>query len=266
MRSYDGRPVRPVEEYDALWSRIRDRAAALIDEGERDLSRVVRLLEAEWRRPSVEPKDGAAFGKVVILPQAVQIGGRRDLYMRVLTTACTPRTGMVVELGSGWGHNLLNLYLYGGPEVPYFALEPTASGRECVELLAGLQPRLELSALPYDLEQPRYDLPVANEHVLVFTSHSIEQVPELPRETLTRLFELGRTITVAHFEPIGWQIEENEVTTRSRKHATRKGYNRNLWALLNELADTGEISIDTVVPDLFGFKQRMAATLVVWRR
>jgi len=256
----------PVEEYDAIWSGIRDRAAAVVAEGERDLSRVVRRLEREWRDMSMEPKGGTAFGKVVVLPRAALIGGRRDVFMHVLLTACTPATSMVVELGSGWGHNLLNLHLWGGPKVPYFALEPSVPGRECVELLAALEPRLELTVLPFDLGRPRYELPTGSEHVLVFTAHSIEQVSELPHETLIGLFALGRSITVVHFEPIGWQLGENEVTAASREHALEKGYNRNLWPVLTELADVGEISIETAIPDLIGHKKRNASSLVVWRR
>jgi hypothetical protein len=241
--------VLPVEEYDIIWSGIRDRAAALIAEGETDLSRVVRRLEREWRDMSLEPKGGTAFGKVVVLPRAALLGARR-----------------VVELGSGWGQNLLNLHLWGGPKVPYFALEPSASGRECVELLAGLAPGLELTAVPFDFQRPSYELPRENEHVLVFTAHSIEQVTELEPEALTGLFALGRSLTVVHFEPIGWQIGETEVTAGSREHAFDKAYNRNLWPLLNQLAGAGEITIETALPDLIGHKKRNASTLVVWKR
>jgi hypothetical protein len=258
--------VLAVEEYDAIWSGIRDRAGVLVAEGETDLSRVVRRLEREWSDMSLESKGGTAFGRVVVLPRAALLGARRDVIVHVLKSACNPRTTMVVELGSGWGQNLLNLHLWGGPKVPCFALEPNASGRECVELLAGLAPGLELTALPFDFQRPGYELPRENEHVLVFTAHSIEQVTELEREALTGLFALGRSLTVVHFEPIGWQIGETKVTAGSREHAFDKAYNRNLWPLLNELAGAGEITIDTAIPDLIGHKKRNASTLVVWRR
>ena len=171
---------------------------------------------------------------------------------------------MVVELGCGWGHNLLNLYLAGGPRVPYYALEPSPAGRECVELLARLEPQLDLRALPFDFQEARYDLPTDNEHVLVFTVHSIEQVPALPREAITGLFGLGRAVTVVHLEPVGWQIGDS--TKLSHRYALRKNYNRNLWALLKDLEEAGEIAITRVVADLIGHKRYIASTLVVWQR
>jgi hypothetical protein len=59
--------------------------------------------------------------------------------------------------GKRLGKYLVDLYLWGGPNVRYFALEPTSSGRACM---------------------------------------SIEQVPELPKEALTGLFGLGESLTV----------------------------------------------------------------------
>ena len=44
----------------------------------------------------------------------------------------------------------------------------------------------------------------------------------------------------------------------------RQRYNRNLWALLQELAAGGELTVDTVVPDLFGDKYKNPGTLIVW--
>ena len=254
----------PVEEYDAIWSGIRDRAAAVVAEGERDLSRVVRRLEREWRDMSMEPKGGTAFGKVVVLPRAALIGGRRDVFMHVLLTACTPATSMVVELGSGWGHNLLNLHLWGGPRVPYYALEPAESGRACTDVLAALEPDLDLTTAPYDYERPDYGvLPAGNAHVLVFSVHSIEQVTDLPRETVTGLLGLGTRVTGVHFEPVGWQIVD-EPDQASHEYALRQRYNRNLWPLLQELERAGDLTVETVTPDLFGDKYKNPGTLIVW--
>lgn len=259
--------MKRAKRYDARWTEVGDLVARVLDSGERDLSRAVRLVEAGWRSTDSQPTRptrGTAFGTAVVLPHAALIGGRRDLFVQVLIEACTEETGLVVELGSGWGHNLLNLYLAGGPRVPYYALEPSPAGRACVELLAGLEPETEIRSLPFDLEHPHYDLPSDNEHVLVFTVHSIEQIPELPREALTGLFALGRALTVVHLEPLGWQIGDS--TEQSRRYALRKNYNRNLWALLKELEEAGEITIADVVPDLISHKPYIASSLVVWKR
>ena len=256
---------RSIGKYEGEWGRVREIAESVIASGERDLSRVLRLVEAKWRGMSAEPAEGLAFGEPIVIPDAALFGGRRDLILSVLRNACRPETGLVAELGSGSGINLLNLHLWGGPRVPYFALEPTEQGRACVTLLAGLDRDLELTAQPFDYESPRYDLPRA-EHALVFTSHSIEQVTDLPREAITSLFGLGRSVTGVHFEPIGWHLREASSDDAARQWGEKKRYNRNLWALLTGLAAEGEIEIETAVPDILGDKRRNASTLVVWQR
>ena len=72
-------------------------------------------------------------------------------------------------------------------------------------------------------------------------------------------------MTGVHFEPVGWQILD-EPDAASRQYAVRQRYNRNLWSLLQVLAGDGALTIDTVVPDLFGDKYKNPGTLIVWRR
>ena len=256
---------RSIGKYEGEWGRVRELAERVIASGESDLSRVLRLVEAEWRGMTAEPAEGLAFGAPVVLPDAALFGGRRDLILSLLRGACRPETGLVAELGSGSGINLLNLHLWGGPRVPYFALEPTEQGRACATLLAGLDGGLHLTARPFDFESPRYDLPRV-EHALVFTSHSIEQVTELPRDAVTGLFDLARRVTGVHFEPIGWQLRQASGDDPARRWAEKKGYNRNLWPLLDGLAASGEIEIETALPDIIGDNRRNASTLVVWQR
>jgi hypothetical protein len=193
-------------------------------------------------------------------------GARRDLIQRMLLDACEPDTRLVVELGAGGGINLLNLWLWGGPLVPYYALEPAETGRETAAMLAALEPKLDLTTLPYDYEHPRYDeLPRVGGHALVFTVHSVEQVTELPREAITGLFELGARVTGLHFEPVGWQVVD-EPDEAASEYAQRQLYNRNLWPLLKELEAAGELAIEAVQPDLFGDKSKNPGTLIVWSR
>ena len=256
---------RTIDRYEGKWESVRDFAVGVVESGERDLSRAVRRVEAEERELSLEPQAGTALGQRVTLPRAAMTGARRDLIQRILLDACTVGTARVVELGSGGGMNLFNLHLWGGPRVPYHALEPTRSGRACTETLAALDPKLDLITAPFDFELPRYDtLPRVDAHVLVFTVHSIEQVTELPREAITGLFGLGTSVTGVHFEPVGWQIVD-EPDPASRDYAVRQRYNRNLWPLLQELSAGGDLTMETVVPDLFGDKYKNPGTLVVWR-
>lgn len=259
MRSADS----PIEKYEGDWGALRDLAARVAAD-EPKLPRAVRLVEAGQRSLSLEPLGGMALGTPVTLPRAALFGGRRDLIQRALLDACVPETGLVVELGSGPGLNLLDLYLWGGPRVPYYALEPTESGRACTTILAELEPDLDLRTAAYDYRRPDYRaLPTGNAHVLVYTVQSIEQIPLLSREVVTGLFALGDTVTGLHFEPVGWQIL-SEPGASQRAYATQMGYNRNLWPLLQELEREGELTIDTVAANIFGHKVKNACTLIVW--
>ena len=255
-----------LDVYGQKWDGLREQAVRLVEGGERDLSRVLRLVEADWRSADASPMQAPVFGTVVTLPRAALVAGRRDLIARVIAAQARPETAWVAELGAGWGQNLLDLWLVGGPRVPYFSLEPTPEGRACAEYLASLDPDLDLTAKEIDLEHPVYDLPAGGEHVLAYTIHSVEQITELPREAITGLFELGRSVTGVHFEPIGWQVEDRPELGATKKHSAKKDYNRNLWPLLRGLEAEGELRIETVVPDLIGIKPHNASTLVVWHR
>ena len=147
-----------LDVYGQKWERLRDRAAELVDSGENDLSRVLRLVEADWRSADASSMEAPVFGTVVTLPRAALVAARRDLIARVIAGQARPETAFVAELGAGWGQNLLDLWLVGGPRVPYFALEPTPEGRACAEYLAGLDPDLDLTAKAFDFERPEYDL------------------------------------------------------------------------------------------------------------
>jgi hypothetical protein len=256
-----------VQAYNENWTGILDAIRDRLAAGECSLPRVLALVESDWRKLDLRPTEGTAFGRRVILPRAALFGARKRLFMSVLVGVCRSSTAMVVELGSGWGNNLLELYLSGGPSAAkYYALEPTEAGRECTRLLARLEPSLEVVALPFDYRAPDYSgVSKTNSHVVVFTSHSIETIPQLTENVITGLFALGESITGVHFEPIGWQIRDNESGIGStREYALKSHYNENLWMLLSTLAKQGRIVIETTMPDIFHFKTYNASSLVIW--
>jgi hypothetical protein len=256
-----------VEIYNENWRNILVAVERELAAGERSLSRTLRLVEAEWRKSDLRPTKGTSLGKEVVLPRAALFGARQTLRMSVLTGVCRPSTTLVVELGSGWGNNLLELYLSGAPRAAhYYALEPTESGRECTRLLAALEPSLKLTVLPFDYRKPNYsDIPRTNSHAVVFTSHSIETISQLNEDAITGLFGLGDTVTGVHFEPIGWQMTDHAGGLGSTKEYSLKSqYNENLWSLLSRLAEQGRISMDTVVPNIIHHKTYNASSLVIW--
>lgn len=125
--------------------------------------------------------------------------------MRTAVDACLADTGLVVELGSGCGLNVLDIYVWGGPaRARYCGLELSQSGRECAQNLAALEAGLDFQSIPFNYYAPNYTiLPEETGHVLVFSSHSIEQIRILPERTITGLLDRYPSVTGVHFEPIG---------------------------------------------------------------
>lgn len=76
---------------------LRDLTAGVVAD-ERNLSRAVRLVEAGWRRMSLEPLGGMALGTPVTLPRAAVFGGQRDLILRALLDSCTNLWPLLQEL------------------------------------------------------------------------------------------------------------------------------------------------------------------------
>jgi hypothetical protein len=257
----------PRENYEREWETILGLVQRHIGAGEKSLSRVLRLVEAEWRRMDLKPTKGTSFGETVTLPRAAIFGARQALRTRTLIRACMPSTKTIVELGSGWGNNLLDLYLSGGPaDAHYHALEPTRSGRECAKLLANLEPGLHLAASEFDYDRPDYStIPSLTPHVVVFTSHSIETIPHLSESAITGLLSLGTAVTGVHFEPVGWQLSENVGDAgATREYSLKNRYNENLWDILKGLEREGKITVTTAVPDIFHHKTYNASCLIIW--
>lgn len=254
-------------EYQRVWGDVLALLKQQTAAGERSLARVLRSTEATWRRMDASPADGIAYGRPVRMPRSSLYAAKQALLVRAVAAECRADTGLVVELGSGWGQNLADLYLAGGPgNAAYRGLELTPTGRACTGLLAGLDSDIDLVALPFDYRVPDYDaLPRGNRHVVVFSYHSIEQIPQLREDVITGLLDLGATVSGVHFEPVGWQIDGHlPELGATEEYARRQDYNLNFLALLGNLRDRGVIEISAIVPDIIHFKPFNASTLVVW--
>ncbi|MCF6292728.1 MAG: hypothetical protein L3J04_04965, partial [Robiginitomaculum sp.] len=192
------------------------------------------------------------------------------LQMQAALKVCREDTDLVVELGSGWGLNVLDIYLSGGPSnAKYRGMELSRSGRECATRLAALEPASDFEALAFNYTQPDYpQLPTSNGHTLVFTSHSIEQIRNLPFSVILGFLDRGTPVTGVHFEPIGWQVRETTGETctagATRENSARAGYNENFWSMLQDLKERGRIVIRRAEADYFGHKTKNVSTFIVW--
>lgn len=264
---------RDHKDYEAHWQPIHDAIQAELQRGETSLSRVMSLAS---RRGVVPPPIDYRPVRFVSAGDVVHISapGAGGIYGKILTKSlmdmCSDETDAVIELGSGWGNYLCGLWLGGGPKhARYYAGEITEMGRACTALLATLEPELSVRPFRFDYFDPDYSAIGHAREAVVYTSHSIEQIPEVPREVFTRLLDTADRVRGLHLEPIGWQVHRDLGTilppfSEAQEARNRQyDYNLNLWPLLLELKVEGLIDIEAVLPDIIGMEYN-PATLVRW--
>lgn len=215
-------------------------------------------LPQALRRVSTAPQgsgDAIVGGHRIELPHTLTTTAYRGWVARTIADHAQDADA-VIELGAGWGANLFGSYLAGGPpDARYVAAEYTDAGRDAARLLAERAPEVAFEAVAFDFHRPALELPTFR-RATVFTAHAIEQIPELPRSLLSFVATLATEVTVLHFEPIGWQINDGPST-----YAEHHDYNRNLWDLLGDPA----VEILDVQVDVIGVNPANPTTRVLWR-
>lgn len=248
------------------WPAILARIDAELAAGERNLARIVNCVR-RWETAACgeQLQSVVVAGRALQLPRSFALHGGSGLVLERLV-ALAEGADAVIELGSGWGYHLLQLWLQGGPrKARYFALEYTAAGRECTQRLAGLDASLALTVLPFDY----YDVDLAPlgrfaGRVVVFSCFSIDQIPQLPAGLYAALRRLATRVDGIHFEPAGWQMQGEQGVGSSRAYAERHDYNRNLWPLLQQCAAEGLLRIEASSPNLFGQNPDNSASMIRW--
>ena len=260
--------------YEATWSARLTQIHDVVGRGETHLPRVLALVARrieQSRGMGLGKSQYVAFDTMVELPSRAAQKLHRGAVLEAVIDLCSLGTEGVVELGSGWGEHLCNVWAGGGPrDATYYACEITESGRQCARVLAGLEPRLHLEAPYVDYRKPEFSAIGQDlKDVVVYSVHSIEQVVEVPMELITGLCGLADTVRVAHFEPIGWQMldatQKTELTRRHEARCKERHYNRNLWAILRRAEAEHRIHIRTVIPNFFGLEHN-PTSYIVWEK
>jgi hypothetical protein len=250
------------------WPAILSEIGKLRASGETSLARAVAILKRiEWLQPDRSPTTVVCRGKHLELPSSLAWSGCFGMIVESLLAACREGTGAILDLGSGWGRSLFDLWLQGGPcNTPYFACEFTSTGRECAAALAKLEPRLDLRTAPFDFNEPDFSfLPHPLHHAVLFTISSAQQLPFTDIERYRSLLTVAEQVDCLHFEQIGWQMEPRASSEQDQDYAIRNDYNRNLWHVLTELRDSGEIEFVSVERDLIGLTPFYPLSFIHWR-
>lgn len=256
--------------YESWWSRVRAALESQTSAGETELSRLLHVTFAQTvgKRPASEWQS-IIFGRETPAPYLAGHRIARDwIADTVIEHAARIGADAIIETGSGWGYNLFNIWLRGGPPVDYHAFEYTEAGRDtCRSMRAAAHdgPRLETHAFDYhgaDLSPVggRYRRP------LIYTSHSIEQIAEMPQSFIEALLAIAPEIEVLHFEPVSWQFDPDHwASERLAEYCGRQGYNRNLWNLLQANEDAGRLVIEETQANVMAPKTFNTTGLIRWR-
>jgi hypothetical protein len=184
---------------------------------------------------------------------------------------------VIVELGSGWGVNLFNIWLQGGPRgIPYYALDISGFGRMATYRLAAFANGMDCRQRHFNYYEPDSlsCLPLY-ERALVFTVHSIEQIPKISPDIFKELLNRLRYVRGCHFEPVGWQLEKAVIELGSgwgvmssdlaaHRYAEAHDYNRNLIPVLERLEREGALSIQSTTPNVSVVNAENPTMLVEW--
>jgi len=286
-------PDRVRDQYEDYWRGLREQARRIVAAEPDSLARALSLcVAAQAERPRKERwLRGRRVAAVLAgRPLPPVLGARGiDMIARIaiadlVAGCCGPDTRRIVELGSGWGANLFNLWLGGAPrQAAFVALEYTATGREVTELLARTAPDMAVTVRPFDYHRPDLSEFRTGERTVVFTSHSIEQITYLNDALFDELLAIPGLDRVVHVEPVGWQLWEGsalgplmrwlshllpprlslevDIRRRSRSH----GYNQDLIPRLRRLERLGRIRIERIDKNYIGANPLNPGTAIVWR-
>jgi hypothetical protein len=256
------------EKWPAVARMVEEESNAESDPGRADLGRVLGRVARREACPdgALAPSQMTVAGSRVGVPRAVAHAAHQGFVLDVVGEACTPTTALVIELGSGWGRNLLSLWLSGGPaSAEYVAAEYTEAGRRVAAQLAAMDPRLKFRSVAWDYRHPDLSMLGRFDEAVVFTVHSVEQLPQLPAEAIDTIRGLADRVTCLHFEPVGWQLGETEQSGSTADYAAQHDYNRNLVELLREQERQRRLNIELILPDVIGENPANSTTLIVWR-
>lgn len=284
-------------QYDHLWRGVADKLDKILESGDRDLSRVHLFMRRNFG-PDFEDqhlrekyadhdrqiqKTGFIMDrqlvKVIDMDPRVATLLTDALKMREAISCFGPGVERIVELGAGWGKNLFNLFKFGSPlSAEYWGLELTAAGRELMERVGReTVPTMTLRTAPFDYYDADFAMFAEPRTTCVFTHHSLEQIPEAPRELFERILRIPGFRSCLHFEPVGFQVAGNKwladasqasamqaIDDDNKRFASKRNQNANLYPLLRDMEKQGRIRILSVKKYFTSHLINNATTAILW--
>lgn len=300
-------PAATKEHHEVLWNAIIHKIESLTAAGETDIARIVPLVAEDERREMGELDESIA--KIFSISRdengvprrtLVAVNGKyrfvppsfvKETLLATVLANLTGETDVVVELGSGWGRNLFNVYLRcRRRDLRFVACEPADAGRRATELLCAREDGIPFAVYPFTYTEPDLSFLEGRPNVLFFTNHSIEQVTRLDPRLFDLMLERTARCTCVHAEPIGWQrhkalaneadkimrtgilpvdkltFENKDFAKNAALYSWKRAYNIDLLAIIDRYQRAGKINIKVLEYDFWGANPFIPATLVVWEK
>ena len=169
---------------------------------------------------------------------------------------------LVLDLGCGWGHQMIDLHL-AGLGAQFFGGDRSEHSRNLTDTVTALFPGMRTSWFKFDFLQPDFSaIPANHRRVCVYSCYAIEQVERIGNLLFDRILThfAGAKITGVHLETLASQIDPS--LERERQYALNRRYNVDLYPVLNGRSDLKVVAQDAVV---FDFGNDNPTSLLVWK-
>lgn len=179
-----------------------------------------------------------------------------------IIAACAREADLVLDLGCGWGHRMVDVFLRG-VKAQFYGGDRSQHSRNLCRSVAALFPEMRVDWFAFDFLEPDFAGVIGNySNVCVFTCHAIEQVEFLGSAFLHSLFQRfpDTKITGVHLEPVAPQIDSTQ--TQLADHLNRLRYNKDL---LRVLRDDPRLEVVEAVPIIFTSSTAIPTSLVHWQ-
>ena len=174
---------------------------------------------------------------------------------------------LFIELGSGWGRNLIYLNSIF-PKLKFIGGDLSSQGIKTTNLFSK-KFDLNISGIPFNyLNHKKFINKISNfeSEFIIYSSFSIEQVANLNKEFFYDLINLNNKITAFHIEPISFQIEDREFPFNDHYN---KHYNKNFYSILKELENEKLIKILFIKTYSFGHANNITgqeSCIISWEK
>ncbi len=232
------RPTRTVEKIDTEYD--KDKYASYLDffRTHREEATPERVRERELvHEPSSEVV--ASLGDDIIVGTWSETCARYDQLLNKTMRDAIAQAGCAVELGSGWGYHLWELSRT--IDAQFYGYDYSPNAITLAEEIFASEPRIHVARFDYYANE--YDsifralARAGFGRVVVYTSHSIEQLPSAANVIKVLSRYADQIATVFHFEPAYDLHRDDLLGLMRRAYAIANDYNRDLVAQLRSRRD-----------------------------